>query len=108
MTLRAQLSQRPFLPHSNLSPNQEQLKSILASPAHPAVWLLGDGRRRKVAAGEALLLIRGDRYEWSGTKRRVRALRPLALAPVWQPCYRTTAAAVLPPSIEWCWSLRNG
>jgi hypothetical protein len=91
-----------FLP---LSSDQVLLRRILARSDHPDVRLL-DGSYRKVTAREACLMIRNVEWEWCGSKNRVRKMRPLKPRPIWVACYRTTAAATLPPSIEWCWNLR--
>jgi hypothetical protein len=85
-----------------LSTDQELLLQILLREDHPDIKLL-DGTYRKVPAKQAALMVRKCRYEWCGSRHRVRKIRLIATpAPAWRPCHRTTSAASLPPSIEWC------
>ena len=81
---------------------------MLKGPEHPEVkLLLPDGKIIKLSATDALRLALKSEYEWCGSKRRVRAIRPLSKAPAWQHCHRTTSAASLPPSVEWLNSRRS-
>ena len=64
--------------------------------------LLLSGKVHKISAATALRLALADQYEWCGTKHRVRKMRLLSPLPMWAPCYRTTRAPALQPSIEWC------
>lgn len=90
-----------------VSSDQKTLQQILLRPDHPEVRLL-DGSFRKIPARLALLMAKKARYEWCGSKHRVKKMRPIAPPPLpWVPCYRTTAAPALPPSIEWCRSRRT-
>lgn len=95
---RLRTATRPFLPV--VSSDQSTLQRVLALAAHPDVKLLLDGRTLSIPALTALRLARSGRYDWSGTPRRVRKMRPIQTHR-WQACYRTTGAATLQPSVEW-------
>jgi hypothetical protein len=71
------------------------------------VKLLLFSKVQKITAAVALRLALSGHYEWCGSKHRVRKMRPLNSPPAWVNCYRTTGAAALPPSIEWCRSRRT-
>jgi hypothetical protein len=64
----------------------------------------------ELTPAQALELVTG-RTHWHGcgTKRKISAIEfrpPLPQRSVWQECWRTVEAAVLPPSIDWLLSRR--
>ena len=81
--------------------DQELLKQLLLRPQHPLVGILDGPLRRKVTASVALLMLKGGIFEWCGSTRRVRKMRLVNPARAWVPCYRTTDAPTIQPSIEW-------
>jgi hypothetical protein len=81
--------------------DQKLLQQLLLRPEHPLVGTLDGPTRRKVTAKVALLMLKGGTYEWCGSMRRVRKMRPIDAPCLWVPCYRTTDAPTIQPSIEW-------
>jgi hypothetical protein len=81
--------------------DQELLKQLLLRPTHPLVGILEGPMRRKVTAKVALLMLKSGTYEWCGSTRRVRKMWLLNTARAWVPCYRTTEAPTIQPSIDW-------
>jgi hypothetical protein len=79
----------------------DTLRAALARPDHPPVKLLDGPSGYKVPAAYAARLVSSGTYTWGGTLNRVRWIRSIVIYSPWQSCYRTTDAAVLPPSIEW-------
>ena len=85
---------------ANMFSDQESLKRILLLPKHPVVRIL-DGSLRQVTPIIAVLMLKSGTYEWCGSTRRVRKMRLIDAPRQWVPCYRTTDAPTLQPSIEW-------
>lgn len=58
---------------------------------------------RKLSVEEAVRKVQLSRYDVFGTDKRVKAIREESTRcnARWEECYRTTRAAVLPPSPEW-------
>jgi hypothetical protein len=83
-----------------VSSDQIELQRVLSADTHPDVKLLLESRVVTISAMIALRLARGGRYDWCGSRHRVRKMRPIHTHR-WQACYRTTQAATLQPSIEW-------
>ena len=81
--------------------DEKLLKQLLLRPTHPLVGILDGPMRRKVTAKVALLMLKSGTYEWCGSTRRVRKMRPIDAPCPWVPCYRTTDAPTIQPSIEW-------
>ena len=81
--------------------DQKLLKQLLLRPQHPLVGILDGPERRKVTASVALLMMKGGIFEWCGSTRRVRKMRLVNPVRPWVPCYRTTDAPTIQPSIEW-------
>ena len=81
--------------------DQKLLKQLLLRPKHPLVGILDGTLRRQVTPSVALLMLKGGTYEWCGSSRRVRKMRLIDAPCEWVPCYRTTDAPALQPSIEW-------
>jgi hypothetical protein len=46
-------------------------------------------------------MLKSGAYEWCGSTRRVRKMRSIDAPCLWVPCYRTTDAPTIQPSIEW-------
>jgi hypothetical protein len=88
--------------------DQELLKQLLLRPQHPLVGILDGSLRRKVTASVALLMLKGGIFEWCGSTRRVRKMRQVNKARPWVPCYRTTEAPTIQPSIEWLRTRNTG
>ena len=91
-----------------MSSDQELLKQLLLSPNHPLVGILDGPTRRKVTPSVALLMLKSGTFEWCGSTRRVRKMWQVNKAPAWVPCYRTTDAPTIQPSIEWLRTRNTG
>jgi hypothetical protein len=89
----------PAIPGANpdVSQSQDQvlLRQVLLRPDHPVLKLLDGNSQTKITALQALKRLRSEHYEWSGTKHRVRHLRPTRKAAPWRRCYRTSEAPTL-------------
>lgn len=87
-------------------PDQLALLAILSAPDHPPIKLLGSKSIAKVSATDALRMVITAKYDYRlNSKQRVKWMRIRPTTTVWQECWRTTKAAVLPPSIDWVASL---
>jgi hypothetical protein len=65
-----------------------------------------DGTYREMSGEQAASVVRdSEEYEGHGTKRRCKLVKRVGAKrrddPVWQACFRTMSAAVLPPSPDW-------
>jgi hypothetical protein len=88
--------------------DQKLLKQLLLRPNHPLVGILDGTLRRLVTPSVALLMLKGGIFEWCGSTKRVRKMRLVNVPPAWVPCYRTTGAPTLQPSIEWLRTRNTG
>lgn len=88
-------------------PDQVLLRTILSATGHPPVKLLGSKTQvGKLPAAEALRLVITAKYDYRlNSKQHVKWLRIQPPTTVWQECWRTSKAAVLPPSIDWVHTL---
>lgn len=66
-------------------------------------WVRPGSTTVRIQPNAALAIARGGIYEGSVEAGRLRLIRELVPPkPVtWQPCWRTTEAAVFPPGVEW-------
>jgi len=76
------------------------------------VKVISGATRQHLHPVDAIALIARYPHGWSvklrpsgAVKHMIQAIPP---APVWQACYRTEEAAVLPPSIDWLNNLCSG